>query len=87
MTPLVTSLTSNVAKRVSMLMPVTTLVLTPVPLVLARNTSGHSPSASTAMPAPLWPMQHWVSAQPVGRVPTSHAAGGTRAPVAVANAV
>src|SRR5579862_3775609 len=74
-TPVVTSETPNVANRVSIWMPVTTLALTPVPLVLARNTSGHSPFTSVAIPTPPWPIQHWVEEQPAGRVPTSHAAG------------
>src|SRR5262249_6866404 len=55
-----------------------------VPLVWTRNTSGQRPSASGARPAPLKLVQHWPAGQPTGRPPRSHAAGGTRAPVAVA---
>src|SRR5450432_4097958 len=65
-------------------MPVTMFAPTPVPSTLARNTTGHRPLLSGARPAPLKSVQHWLAAQPAGRTPTSHAAGGTRAPVAVA---
>src|SRR6185312_1455907 len=75
--------TSNCAKRVSISMPVATLVLTPVPFVETSNTSGHRPSASGSWPEPLRPVQHFADPQFAGRVPTSHAFGGTRALVCV----
>src|SRR5256885_1219998 len=63
-------------------MPVTRLALTPVPSVCTMNTSGHSPLASAARPAPLKPVQHWAAPPPAGRTPISHPDGGTPAPAA-----
>ncbi len=86
-TPCVSVGTSNVANRARRLMPVAMFAPTPVPVGVTSKTSGHWLFASGATPAPFWPVQHWFAAQPAGRVPTSHAAGGTRAPLVVARSV
>src|SRR5258706_10972796 len=82
--PMVAEVTSNVANRVNIWMPVTIDCETPVPSRFTRNTTGHRPLPSVGRPTPLKPVQHWFELQPDGRAPMSHAAGGTRAPVEVA---
>src|SRR5581483_10186926 len=77
---------SNLRPLASATMPETTASLTPLPVASSKvNESGQRPAPLVVSPAPFWPVQHCVTAQPAGRVPAGpKSAGDTTAPVAVA---